>query len=358
MNQKSTSETFVRADARTAFVLGNGPSLAEVSLPSLSNYATIGLNAAYRYWREIDWRPRYYACVDLVVGLSHQDHIAALIEEGRIEKFLLRDNLIEALGITARTDRVVNFDVHHGGKSLLSVVPPTTGSHAALWAGDMGYRQIVMLGVDARYTEFVEGAAKRDGIELEIVEARDNPNYFFEGYQAPGDRYNIPNPRPDLHVNAWRSAIAHLENAGVAVFNANPQSAVRCAPFVCLDRFLADGDAPQPRAERLPPIEIKPDLETLAAAETVSHRLKSFLGRYGAFAVATAVLAGVVLAGWAATLKPPAAVLWLAAGATALILTAGLLLLYVRDTIVRHLQRLDRDIHALRALIADLERRR
>ena len=71
----------VKAGPDTIFVLGNGPSLRNVDLRSLSPFATIGLNAAYRYWREIDWRPRYYACLDTVVGISHKEEIRALIEE-------------------------------------------------------------------------------------------------------------------------------------------------------------------------------------------------------------------------------------------------------------------------------------
>ena len=359
MSQTPQSDTLLRADSRTAFVLGNGPSLADVSLPSLSDYATIGLNAAYRYWREIDWRPRYYACVDTVVGLSHKDEIATLVEEGRIEKFLLRNNLIEALGPVAQTNRVVNFDVLHEQSPLLSVKPPTTGSHAALWAGDMGYRQVVMLGIDLQYTEFVEGSAKRDGIELEIVEQRDNPNYFFKGYQAPGDRYNIPNPRPDLHVNAWRGAIAHLEDAGVSVLNGNPQSAVRCAPVIALDQFLTDGDEFRPRAEPLQSIEEEDHSlsSAPAPAETATHRLKRFLRHYALPIIAAAGIAGAALVAWITTMQPHATTTWLTIGATGVMLSAGIVFLYVRHTIVQHLQRLDREVSALRARTADLERK-
>ncbi len=363
MDQKPNPEPLARADAHTAFVLGNGPSLAKVTLPALSDYATIGLNAAYRYWREIDWRPRYYACVDLVVGLSHKDQIAELIEEGRIEKFLLRNNLIESLGARGRSDRVVNFDALREESAFLSVDPPTTGSHAALWAGDMGYRQIVMLGIDAQYKEFVEGSAKRKGIELEIVEERENPNYFFEGYQAPGDRYNIPNPRPDLHVNAWRSAIAHLENAGVSVFNGNTQSAVRCAPFIVLNRFLTDGDKAQPRDEPLQSTErqtiaaVLPATGAAPATGGAPSRLKRFIRGYGGFIMTAVVLAAAALSGWIITQRPPAPAAWLAGSAAALTISAGVILLYVRSAILLHLERLDRELSTLRARIADLERR-
>ena len=358
MNEKASSSSSVRVNEQTAFVLGNGPSLAAVSLSLLDDYAAIGLNAAYRYWREIDWRPRYYACVDLVVGISHQDEIAALIEEGRIEKFLLRNNLIEGLGgKVRRSDRIVNFDALREESALLSVNPPTTGSHAALWAGEMGYRQIVMLGVDARYKEFVEGSAKREGIELEIVEKRNNPNYFFQGYQQPGDRYNIPNPRPDLHVNAWRQAIARLEQAGIAVFNGNPQSAVQCAPFISLDRFLTDGDRPRPRTEAPPTVESAHTAAPAAATETGARRLRGFVRRYGLLAILALALTGAAIGGWIAWMKPQAPLAALTAATIALILGLSLFILYVREAVLRHLRRLDREFAALKARVEELERR-
>ncbi|MCA8890192.1 MAG: hypothetical protein KDA46_15255, partial [Parvularculaceae bacterium] len=227
------------------FILGNGPSLAGVDLKALSSKAaTLGMNAAYRYWREINWRPRYYACLDLVVGLSHKDEIAAMIrDDAGIEAFLLRSNLIDALGDAALDPRVVNFDALRLHQPMLADEPVTTGSHAALWAANLGFKTMVIAGVDGNYREIVDGARPAGGIELEIVDHRENPNYFFDGYQRPGDRYNVPNPRPGLHTGAWKMAASHLAAAGVRIANANADSAVRDFAFVDLDQLLAAGRA-------------------------------------------------------------------------------------------------------------------
>ncbi len=352
MDAANPDKPLVRVDNETAFILGNGPSLAGVSLPSLSSYATVGLNAAYRFWREIDWRPRYYACLDLVVGLSHKDAIAELIGEGRIERFLLRNNLIETLGAAAHTPRVVNFDVLSKREPLLSPPSPTTGSHSALWAASMGYKTIVMLGVDVQYKEMVAGAERRDGIELEIVEDRDNPNYFFPGYQAPGDRYNLPNPRPDLHVNAWRRAGAHMAGAGVRVFNANKASAVQCFPFINLEVFLAGGDRPESAGEPL----VERREETIAPPQTAHHRLRSFVRAYAGKVIGLAVAAAIGFAVWASIATPSSTVL-AAAGAAAVMVAGGLIALaYIRFAILDHLRCQDEALTALRARISDLER--
>ena len=58
-----------------------------------------------------------------------------------------------------------------------------------------------------------------------------NPNYFFDGYQVAGDRYNVPNPQPDLHIRSWRAVAPYLKDTGVRVWNCNPVSLVDAFDF-------------------------------------------------------------------------------------------------------------------------------
>ncbi|MBI1392436.1 MAG: hypothetical protein GC152_06805 [Alphaproteobacteria bacterium] len=346
----------VRADAATAFLLGNGPSLKSVDLRRLSPFATVGMNAAYRYWREIDWRPRYYACLDTVVGLSHADAIAELIRESRIQRFLLRSNLIEALGHAAATPTVVNYDAIAARRDIYRGATITTGSGAALWAADMGYRRLVMLGVDATYTEVVDGARKRSGIELEIMERRENPNYFFEGYQAPGDRYNLPNPRPDLHVGAWTEAGVRLAaRADVEVYNANAASAVRVFPFVDLDALLGAGATPAPAPQSLPSPFTRDLPQRAAAPASPQAKLAQLIRRSWpalTFFAGLSALA-VVLVASAAT---PAALTLGIALAVALLNALAALVLHTRGAVAAVVNDQSAELAALRARIADLER--
>ncbi len=340
-----------RVNGETAFILGNGPSLGKVDLTSLSAYATVGLNAAYRHWRQIDWRPRYYACLDLVVGLSHKDAIAELIEEGRIERFLLRANLIAELGETGASARVVNYDAIRPSTAMLAVDPVTTGSHSALWAASMGYDQIVLLGIDANYKEVVDGAARRDGIELEIVRDGANPNYYFEGYQATGDRFNLPNPRPDLHVNAWRRAARLMAAAGASVFNGNEHSGVRCFPFIQIDAFMKEGDAPRPAGETLDAFAE----EAPEAPVSRGERLRAFIAAYRNKGALAALMSAAAFLVWLLAFKPAPALAVFAAAMLALMLVAGAAFLYSRFTMLQHLHRQNETIGALRARLAVLE---
>lgn len=349
-NDAAPAQARIRADGRTAFILGNGPSLRGANLPLLSPYATIGFNAAYRYWREIDWRPRHYACLDLVVGLSHKDAITELINEGRITSFLLRANLIDALGRTGAAPHVMNYDALASRYDLFSDPTVTTGSGGALWAAHMGFETIVLLGVDGQYQEIVKGAEKRDGIELEIVSKQTNPNYFFDGYQQPGDRYNIPNPRPGLHVGAWRSAGAKLMRAEVSVYNGNDTSEVRFFPFVDVQALLNDGAVPAPADAPLP--AAPPDAENRKASRLRGflHANKSLIG--AASLVAVAVLALAIGLGRPGLLGAAAASMIIGS-----VYALFLGVLYVRYTTASHLRRLQHGADLMKAQIDDLERR-
>lgn len=309
------------------------------------------MNAAYRHWRRIDWRPRYYACLDLVVGLSHRDAIGELIEEGRIEKFLLRQNLIDELGEAARRQSVISYDACAALDPLFAEPSVTTGAGAARWGLRLGFSEIVLLGIDARYKEVVDGAVRGRGIELEIQTASDNPNYFFDDYQQPGDRYNLPNPRPDLHVSSFRSAGRDLLAEGARVLNANPQSAVSFFPFVDLDDLLSEGAAPMPPRESLAP---------KTAGENTAHRapptkLAAFLRHSGALLAVVAIVPVVALVAIGAFGPPAASTIVVLAALAFACLAAGLL--YLRFAVTQRLSQLQVENDRLRALIADFERR-
>lgn len=214
---------------RRAVILGNGPSLKGFDFNRFKGLDVFGMNAAYRYWDEINWYPTYYSCLDVVVGVSHKEAIARLIEksdEYGIRLFLLRDNLIEQLGEIQNAHKVINFDRIRGGYQLLAAPTLSTGSHTAAWAAALGYKEIFLLGIDCNYVEIVDGATRGKGTELEIVEEKPNPNYFFDGYQRKGDKYNIPNPNREIHLESWREVAQLVENSPAVILNANLQSKV------------------------------------------------------------------------------------------------------------------------------------
>lgn len=334
-----TKGDLASVSASTAFILGNGPSLRHIELTDLSDYTTIGLNAAYRHWEKINWWPTYYACLDLVVGISHKHAIAKLIEESPIEKFLLRNNLIVELGSLARDPRVVNFDAirHNGAVSQSKII--TTGSHYAVWAATMGFSQIVLLGVDCRYKPVVDGAVKRDGYELEIVEECNNPNYFFEGYQATGDRFNHPNPRPNIHLEAWNEAGNLIAQTKANAYNANSESAIRIFPFIRLQEFLNEGS------------EIAKADFNATPRSTNKHLI--FFKKY---ALLLPVLTALFGAAWLVLVSLGAHEL--GTGFVLLLTLINMIFaLYIRFATANHLEQINHRLIASEARLQDIERR-
>ncbi|MEQ1709545.1 MAG: FkbM family methyltransferase [Terricaulis sp.] len=218
-----------KAPGEACAILGNGPSLRGFDLRSLGKLPAIGMNAAYRHWEGIGWYPTYYACLDLVVGDSHREQILELIKHRRelgIALFLLREQLITSLQEQTDLEAVVNFDLLCHGSPLLAVAPITTGSHSAAFACLLGYKRLYLLGIDCNYVEKVRGARSLGGAVLELTHEEGNPNYFFDGYQRTGDRFNVPNPNPDLHIRAWRQVACAVSKTDARIFNTNLASKV------------------------------------------------------------------------------------------------------------------------------------
>lgn len=210
----------------TIFVVGNGPSLAQTDRSHLDDFAWIGMNVAYREWAHTGKYPRFYACLDLIVGDSHKEAIASMVESAPdlgIERFLLRSNLRSDV---PASDRIVFWDDLPRNLPLRDDRRLSTGSHAAIWAADMGFSTIVLLGIDLNYVEIVPTAARDDGDVLRIIDTGGNPNYYFADYQKLGDRYTVPNPVPGTHMHAWRRARKAIEGLGADVYNAAPGSAL------------------------------------------------------------------------------------------------------------------------------------
>lgn len=224
-----------------AGILGNGPSLAQITLPELVDTDGFGMNAAYRFWEQISWHPSFYCCLDTIVGMSHKEAIRDLIRARKrhgIKAFLLRQNLVDWLAETGDLDGVINFDLIRFGVQPFLAEPVTTGSHSLAWSCWMGYRNAFVAGVDCNYVEKIDGAETTESGTLKITNDSDNPNYFFKDYQRVGDAYNIPNPSKDLHIRSWRNVGKYLHDSA-KVFNVSAVSRMDAFPKLSLDEAFS-----------------------------------------------------------------------------------------------------------------------
>jgi len=230
-------------------LMGNGPSLGDVDFNSLKGMHTMGLNAAYRQYKKINFWPKYFGCFDGLVCQDHSSEFKKLIKKSPIEKFFfinLNDNKdpIFTEDEILLHDKFQNIDFRYRSKeeiynlSLLSTTfkpfidMRTSGPNSIQTALIMGYRKIIMLGVDQNYVEVVDGAGRNgDYHKLIMEETPDaNPNYWFSDYQVKGDKFNRPNLQGS-QISSWDNLSKTLDNLGVKVEIYN------CSPITGLKSF-------------------------------------------------------------------------------------------------------------------------
>lgn len=225
----------------TIIVMGNGPSLKDVDFSDLDGYDTFGLNSAYRAYYRMDWFPTYHGCFDYRVTDNHKESFQKLMDTRKIKqhfyirKFPSRDNFTHVNLLTYGSTNKMNSSIkdfsnfHDNGNS---------GANACSVAVCLGYKKIILLGVDCNYVEFVEGS-KKDGPGGLVMEKTPdkNPNYWFDDYQQKGDEYNIP-AGLSFHMPTWNAFAYRAAHAGIEVVNCSPISNLKCFKKMSLKEVL------------------------------------------------------------------------------------------------------------------------
>ena len=210
-------------------IMGNGPSLKDVNFEFIKNFDTFGLNAAYRKYDEINFYPKYFGCFDHVVTDSHKDNFQKLITDSPIEKFFFIKNYFKGekfqycniIGTNYKSnpisDSFQNF--HDQGNS---------GSNACQVGIMLGYKKIILLGVDQNYVEHVDGSTPGTGGTLVMNETPgENPNYWFDDYQQEGDVYNVPQ-LSTWQKQGWESLSKKAKKLNIDIVNCSPITSQTC----------------------------------------------------------------------------------------------------------------------------------
>ena len=221
--------------------MGNGPSLKDVDFSMLEGVDTFGLNSAYRAYPRLNWWPTYHGCFDFRVTDNHRDSFVELIEGGKIKRhFYIRDlsnnerfthvNLLPYGSTDKTNNKEEDFKAFHDNGN--------SGANASSVGICLGYKKIVLLGVDCNYVEFVDGC-KRDGPGGLVMEKTPdkNPNYWFDDYQQKGDEYNVP-AGLSFHMPTWNMLAYRAAHAGVEMINCSPITNLRCFKRMSLKEAL------------------------------------------------------------------------------------------------------------------------
>jgi hypothetical protein len=232
-------------------LMGNGPSLSEIDFQDLKEFDTFGLNAAYRAYPRLDFWPKYFGCFDALVCGHHAPEFKRLIKDSPIEKFffinfddakkqIFPESEIQNHPKFQRIDFRYRTDEEKKRNDILaaSFTPfmdmRTSGTNTIQCALLMGYRKILLLGCDANYVEYVDGAAKINNNPLKIKMDKTpekNPNYWFDDYQQRGDVFNKPNLQIS-QLPAWNKLASTLQHLKIpaAIYNCSLESNIACFP--------------------------------------------------------------------------------------------------------------------------------
>jgi hypothetical protein len=190
------------------YILGNGPSLADVDLHNL-DAPTFGTNRIYL----ADYTPDYYVCVNpLVYEQFHED-----IDEIETVKFLSKK--FENLALP-------ELEYIYGSTFMLDTDTNQPGFYSpeeSMWEGNtvtfvclqlayyMGFTEVILLGVDHDF-----GGYKQP--HLEAVATGPDENHFHPDYFSNGTRWNYP----DLAGSEYAYMLAKIafEQVGRTIINA------------------------------------------------------------------------------------------------------------------------------------------
>lgn len=263
---------------KTAFVIGTGPSLRDIDVSLLKNYATITFNRAYIAFEEWGFDPTYYLAIDSNDIRSIYKDINNLILNSNIEKFFFIDTLNNEYythkdsyqdgDIVSSDEMIVNsekayhlwpdkiamddpkayaaflrirYNELHSKKNLeppdkkffpVYVKDSNTGGANAGFSGinvlvALGYTRIVFVGCDCRYQDDKQSnidITTRTGIvgEEYASHADTDINHFSPKYFGKGIHFGKPNESDILNI--WRRGASSLKKAGIQVISCTKNS--------------------------------------------------------------------------------------------------------------------------------------
>jgi hypothetical protein len=224
---RRTSRSRMRAmynihQGQRCFIIGNGPSLKQIDLSKLQGEFTFGLNRIYLLFPELGFNTSYFVSInDLVIEQCAQE-IAAL----PIPKFLawhsnrhfqrFPDDLVFLY--TTYTGAGFAYDMTR------RVWEGATVTNVALQlAFYMGFRQVILVGVDHNFTD--KGKANQT-----VVSGGDDPNHFSPAYFGKGFRWQLP----DLDTSEIGYSLAHkaYHRAGREILDATAGGKLMIFPKV------------------------------------------------------------------------------------------------------------------------------
>lgn len=278
-----------RHKGERCFIMGNGPSLNRMDLSLLKGETVFACNGVFLLFDRVEWRPKYYACVDSRVLPDRAPEIDAMLKaNSSMNGFfpvLLHEHVDEK---KRRATRMLLPPDHNRWYfnerpnatddlpwSMFStdinnhVIQPHTVAITMLQiAAYMGFSELILIGCDTNYVVAPSVARDASGLALTST-ADDDANHFDKTYFGGGRKWH--DPQPDKMIAHYGHAKAALDAIGVRVINATVGGRLEVFPrrdFTSL--FAAGADVVSPRD--VPPRETPPAPSSEGAMKPVQEK--------------------------------------------------------------------------------------
>ena len=215
-------------------IIGNGPSLERTELNRLKNVDTFATNGFFLKLPELEWSPTYYVV---------EDHLVAEDRAEEINKLRGFTKLFPAtLRYVLEPDPDTIFFDHRPRKSYPEGFDFSFGADENTYAGGtvtftcmqlaayLGYKEIILVGVDADYKIPTDATLSGGGHVKEIDMGSDDPNHFHPDYFGKGKRWHEPNV--DIMLQAYEEAKRACDGRGVEIVNATRGGKLEVFPRV------------------------------------------------------------------------------------------------------------------------------
>lgn len=168
------------------FIVANGPSLTKMNLDLLSDDITFGLNRIYLIFDKLSFRPTYYVAVNELILEQFSDEISQLV----MPKFL-NWNRRSYYGLPNSNmiflkSKMVIHDSFQNDLTYPLVVGASVTFVALQIAYYMGFKKVILIGLDHNYTE--------KGIPnlTETRTAEYDKSHFHTQYFPKGVKWQLP----------------------------------------------------------------------------------------------------------------------------------------------------------------------
>ena len=195
------------------FIIGNGPSLKASDLDKIKNEVSFGANRIYKIFDKTDWRPTYYCSQDYKLIKHIKNDIPKMIHG--IKLIFLNDYLVNPDIEGAYYAKLIFVeDKKPGFSNDISkfVYNSSTVTYTAIQTAIyMGFKEIILLGVDNNYSI----TRNSDGT---IV--RQNVSNYFASDDKQADKIMGSMPRVDNCTLAYEVAKEYADAHGIKIYNA------------------------------------------------------------------------------------------------------------------------------------------